>query len=289
MNTKPETLAPANQLIEQLIALAVKEDLGDGDHSSLACIPENQTSKAKLLVKQAGVLSGVEIAKRVAAYIDPNLKLDVKIHDGQPIQPGDIAFYIEGSARSILAAERLILNIMQRMSGIATQTQKLVALIHGTPAQLLDTRKTAPGMRILEKMAVVHGGGHNHRMGLYDMIMLKDNHIDYAGGIVPAIQKTHEYLKLTGKSLKIEIEARSISDVRQIVQHGGVHRIMLDNFSPEAIREALPLIGKQYETEASGGIREDNLREYAETGVQFISVGALTHQVKSLDLSLKAC
>jgi nicotinate-nucleotide pyrophosphorylase (carboxylating) len=289
LNTKPETLAPANQLIEQLIALAVKEDLGDGDHSSLACIPENQTSKAKLLVKQAGVLSGVEIAKRVAAYIDPNLKLDVKIHDGQPIQPGDIAFYIEGSARSILAAERLILNIMQRMSGIATQTQKLVALIHGTPAQLLDTRKTAPGMRILEKMAVVHGGGHNHRMGLYDMIMLKDNHIDYAGGIVPAIQKTHEYLKLTGKSLKIEIEARSISDVRQIVQHGGVHRIMLDNFSPEAIREALPLIGKQYETEASGGIREDNLREYAETGVQFISVGALTHQVKSLDLSLKAC
>ncbi len=289
MNTKPETLAAANHLIEQLIALAVKEDLGDGDHSSLACIPENQPSKAKLLVKQAGVLSGVEIAKRVAAYIDPNLKLDVKIHDGQPIQPGDIAFFIEGPARSILAAERLILNIMQRMSGIATQTQKLVALIHGTPAQLLDTRKTAPGMRILEKMAVVHGGGHNHRMGLYDMIMLKDNHIDYAGGIVPAIQKTHEYLKLTGKSLKIEIEARSLSDVEQIVNHGGVHRIMLDNFSPEAIREALPLIGKQYETEASGGIREDNLREYAETGVQFISVGALTHQVKSLDLSLKAC
>ncbi len=289
MNTKPEPLASANHLIEELIALSVKEDLGDGDHSSLACIPENQQSKAKLLVKEAGILSGVEIAQRVAAQIDPALRLDLKLHDGNPIQPGDIAFYIEGPARSILAAERLILNIMQRMSGIATQTQKWVELIRGTRAQLLDTRKTAPGMRILEKMAVVHGGAQNHRMGLYDMIMLKDNHIDYAGGIVPAIQKTHEYLKHTGKSLKIEIEARSLSDVEQIVNHGGVHRIMLDNFSPAAIREALPIIGNQYETEASGGIRENNLREYAETGVQFISVGALTHQVKSLDLSLKAC
>lgn len=289
MNTKPDQIDSPETLIRELIELAVKEDLGDGDHSSLACIDAHQQSRAKLLVKQDGILSGVEIAQEVARLIDPALHFDIHIHDGTAVRPGEVAFYIDGSARSILAAERLMLNIMQRMSGIATQTRSLVEIIRGTGAVLLDTRKTAPGMRILEKMAVQHGGGQNHRMGLYDMIMLKDNHVDYAGGIAQAIRKTQEYLQQTGKNLKIEIEARSLDEVKTIVAIGGVHRIMLDNFSPAAIREALPFIGKQYETEASGGIREDNLRAYAETGVNYISIGALTHQVKSLDLSLKAC
>lgn len=290
MNPKPETYTPFElELIDQLLSLALREDLGDGDHSSLACIPSNTPQKARLLVKEAGIISGIDIAQKVAAAVDPSLKMEVRIYDGTPIQPGDIAFYLEGPAVSILSAERLILNIMQRMSGIATHTHRLVKRIEGTHARLLDTRKTGPGMRVLEKRAVLHGGGFNHRMGLYDMIMIKDNHADYAGGVEHAIDRVHAYLKDLGKPLPIEVEARTLDEVQRICSKGGIQRIMLDNFSPNAIREALKIIQNRFETEASGGIREHNLREYAETGVDFISVGALTHQVQSLDLSLKAC
>ena len=274
--------------ISEIIKNALIEDIGDGDHSSLASIDKNASAKARLLVKEDGILAGIEIAKEVFNQVDPNLKLEILINDGASIKRGDIIFYVSGSAISILSAERTVLNFMQRMSGIATSTNKLVKLVEGTNCTILDTRKTTPGVRIIEKMAVRIGGGDNHRMGLYDMIMLKDNHIDYAGGIKNAIQKTKNYLNQTGKDLKIEIEARSINDVEQIIEVGGVYRIMLDNFTPELLSQAVKLINKRYETEASGNITHDNILEYAKTGVDFISSGALTHHIKSLDLSLKA-
>ncbi len=277
------------ELIDQLIRLALREDIGDGDHTSLACIPIEVQQKARLLVKEDGILSGVAIAQRVAELVDPHLIFELKIQDGAAIRKGDVAFYIEGSAQSILTSERLMLNIMQRMSGIATNTHRLVNLVKHTGVSLLDTRKTGPGMRVMEKLAVSHGGGKNHRMGLYDMIMIKDNHADYAGGVVQAIQNVKSYLQLNRLNLDIEVESRNLNEVQLILEEGGVHRIMFDNFSPELIRESLKITNNNVETEASGGINEQNLIEYAETGVQFISIGALTHQVKSLDLSLKAC
>lgn len=277
------------ELIDQLIRLALREDIGDGDHTSLACIPSEVQQKARLLVKDTGILSGVTIAQRVAEFVDPKLQFDLKISDGSAISPGDVAFYITGSARSILTAERLMLNILQRMSGIATNTNRLVSMVKHTGVTLLDTRKTGPGMRVMEKLAVFHGGARNHRMGLYDMVMIKDNHTDYAGGVVQAIRNVKSYLSEKNLNLDIEVESRNLEDVKLILQEGGVRRIMFDNFSPALIREALKITQNQVETEASGGINEQNLLEYAQTGVQFISIGALTHQVKSLDLSLKAC
>jgi nicotinate-nucleotide pyrophosphorylase (carboxylating) len=277
------------ELIDQLIRLALREDIGDGDHTSLACVQSDVMQKARLLVKEDGILSGVSIAQRVAEMIDKDLTFDIRLKDGATIQKGDVAFYIEGSARSILTAERLMLNIMQRMSGIATNTHRLVDLVKHTGVSLLDTRKTGPGMRVMEKLAVSHGGGKNHRMGLYDMVMIKDNHADYAGGVLQAIQNVKSYLKQNQLNLDIEVESRNLNEVQLILEEGGVTRIMFDNFSPDLIREALKITNNQVETEASGGINEQNLIEYAETGVQFISIGALTHQVKSLDLSLKAC
>ena len=277
------------QLIHSLILLALAEDIGSGDHTTLATVPPNSSQKAKLLVKQDGILCGLDIAKRIVQTVDSTLNFEQLMNEGDSMKPGDIAFYLEGNPASILTAERLILNSMQRMSGIATYTHKLVQLISGTSAVLIDTRKTSPGMRVLEKWAVHTGGGGNHRMGLYDMIMIKDNHIDFAGGITQAIDRVHAYMKEKNLHLSIEIEARSLADVKTIVAHGGVNRIMLDNFSPEQIIEALPFIPSQLETEASGGINESNLLSYAQTGINFISMGALTHQVRSLDLSLKAC
>lgn len=277
------------ELIDQLIRLALREDIGDGDHTSLACVQSDVMQKARLRVKEDGILSGVAIAQRVAELVDRDLKFDIKLNDGATIHKGDVAFYIEGSARSILTAERLMLNILQRMSGIATNTHRLVELVKHTGVSLLDTRKTGPGMRVMEKLAVSHGGGKNHRMGLYDMVMIKDNHADYAGGVVQAIQNVKSYLKQNQLNLYIEVESRNLNEVQLILEEGGVRRIMFDNFSPDLIREALKITNNQVETEASGGINEQNLIEYAETGVQFISIGALTHQVKSLDLSLKAC
>jgi nicotinate-nucleotide pyrophosphorylase (carboxylating) len=277
------------QLIQSLILLALAEDIGSGDHTTLATVPDNTTQKAKLLVKENGILCGLDIAKRIVKTVDSTLNFEQIMNEGDSMKSGDIAFYLEGNPASILTAERLILNSMQRMSGIATYTHKLVQSISGTSAVLIDTRKTSPGMRVLEKWAVHTGGGGNHRMGLYDMIMIKDNHIDFAGGIAQAIDRVHAYLKEKNLQLSIEIEARSLADVKTIVAHGAVNRIMLDNFSPAQISEALPFIPNIYETEASGGINESNLLSYAQTGVNFISMGALTHQVRSLDLSLKAC
>lgn len=278
-----------HELIDQLIRLALREDIGSGDHTSRACIPSEVQQKARLLVKDNGILSGVSIAKRVAEFVDTQLTFDVKINDGSPVSHGEVAFFVEGSARSILTAERLMLNILQRMSGIATHTNRLVQLVKHTGVELLDTRKTGPGMRVMEKLAVFHGGGKNHRMGLYDMVMIKDNHADYAGGVVQAIRNVKAYLADKNLNLNIEVESRNLEDVKLILEEGGIHRIMFDNFTPDRIREALKITQNQVETEASGGINEQNLLEYAETGVQFISIGALTHQVKSLDLSLKAC
>lgn len=277
------------ELIDQLIRLALREDIGDGDHTSLACVQADVMQKARLLVKENGILSGVTIAQRVAEMVDKDLTFDIRLNDGATIQKGDVAFYIEGSARSILTAERLMLNIMQRMSGIATNTHRLVDLVKHTGVSLLDTRKTGPGMRVMEKLAVSHGGGKNHRMGLYDMVMIKDNHADYAGGVVQAIRNVKSYLQLHHLNLDIEVESRNLNEVQLILAEGGVRRIMFDNFTPDLIREALKITKNEVETEASGGINEQNLIEYAETGVDFISIGALTHQVKSLDLSLKAC
>ncbi len=277
------------KLIEALILLSLAEDVGPGDYTTLATVPTNITQKAKLIVKEDGILCGVDIARRVMKAVDPEMTMEQLLKEGDSMQKGDIAFYITGKPGSILTAERLLLNCMQRMSGIATYTRKLVNLIQDTKATLIDTRKTSPGMRVLEKWAVHTGGGGNHRMGLYDMIMIKDNHIDFAGGITQAIDRVHAFLKEKNLSLQIEIEARSLEDVKTIVAHGGVNRIMLDNFNPSQIREALPVIPSSFEIEASGGINETNLRDYALTGVQFISMGALTHQVRSLDLSLKAC
>jgi nicotinate-nucleotide pyrophosphorylase (carboxylating) len=275
-------------MLEEIIDNALAEDIGEGDHSTMACVPENARGKARLLVKEPGILAGVELAEMIFKRFDPTLEIQVLIQDGTPVKPGDIAFTIEGSSRSILSTERLVLNFMQRMSGIATQTNRICQLIEGTSVRLLDTRKTTPGIRFLEKWAVRIGGGYNHRFALYDMIMLKDNHIDYAGGIRPAIERTHAYLKATGKNLKIEVEVRNVQELMEVLDCGGVDRIMLDNFTPDEIRNVLPLIPEQYETEASGGITESTIRSYAETGIQYISVGALTHSVKSLDLSLKA-
>ena len=275
--------------VNDLIELAIREDIGDGDHSSLACIPHDERGRMKLLVKQEGVLAGVEVAETVLRRLDPEAKFEKRLDDGARVKPGDIAFYVEGRLISLLQAERILLNIMQRMSGVATQTAVYVQELDGLKTQVIDTRKTTPGMRVLDKMAVRIGGGGNHRIGLFDMVILKDNHIDFAGGITPAIRKTQAYLKEKGKNIPIEVEVRSLDDIREVLSVGGVDRIMLDNFSPETTREAVALIGGRYETESSGGITLKNLREYAECGVEFISVGALTHQIKSLDLSLKAC
>ncbi len=274
--------------IELFIQGALAEDIGDGDHSSLACIPESSMGTAKLLVKESGILAGVEVAKSIAFCFDKSLVIDVFKKDGDSIKPGDIVFEISGSARSILTTERLILNCMQRMSGIATQTNSILKLIAGTKTTLLDTRKTTPGMRLLEKWAVKIGGGQNHRFGLFDMIMIKDNHVDFAGGIKQALEAVKKYQQSKNLNLKVELEVRNEKELFEALSIGGFDRIMLDNFSPELIKTVLPQIPDNIETEASGGITIETIRTYAETGVQFISVGALTHSVKSLDLSLKS-
>ena len=282
---KPEYIPFTNDLIE----LAIREDIGDGDHSSLACIPPDERGRMKLLVKQEGVLAGVEVAEMVLRRLDPDVAFDKRIEDGAHVRPGDVAFYVEGRVVSLLQAERILLNIMQRMSGVATQTARYVKELEGLKTRVLDTRKTTPGMRVLDKMAVKLGGGENHRMGLFDMVILKDNHIDFAGGITAAVEQTKAYLEAKGKRIPIEVEVRSLDDVREVPRLDGVDRIMLDNFTPELTREAVDLIAGRCEIESSGGITLDNLREYAACGVDYISVGALTHQIKSLDLSLKAC
>lgn len=274
--------------IDLIIANALREDIGDGDHSSLACIPESATGKAKLPVKDTGILAGVDFARQVFQVVDPGLVMDVQIPDGNPVREGDIAFYIAGSAQSILKAERLVLNGMQRMSAIATKTSEYVKLLEGTETKILDTRKTTPGIRALEKWAVRIGGGVNHRFALYDMVMLKDNHIDFAGGITRAIAKTKAYLKSRQKDLKIIVEARDLEEVSEILQAGGVFRILLDNFDLTQTREAVRLIGDRCQTESSGGITAKTLRSYAECGVTYVSSGALTHSVSNMDLSLKA-
>jgi nicotinate-nucleotide pyrophosphorylase (carboxylating) len=274
--------------LDLFIESAIREDVGDGDHTSLAIIPENITGTAKLIVKDEGVLAGVEVARMIFNKFDPNVVFTVFIPDGSAVKYGDIAFTVEAKVLTILQCERLVLNIMQRLSGIATQTKIYAEKLKGLKTKVLDTRKTTPGMRMLDKWAVKLGGGENHRIGLYDMILIKDNHIDFAGGIENAINSVKEYLHKKNKNLRIEVEARSIDDVRKIMELGGIHRIMLDNFNLEKTREAVKLIGGQYETESSGGITLETLRDYAECGVDYISVGALTHQIKSLDLSLKA-
>jgi len=277
-----------NSSLREFISFCMKEDIGDGDHSSLASIPEGTLGKARLLIKDKGILAGVRVATLVFSEADKSLETEIIINDGADVSPGDVAFFVIGSQQSILRAERLVLNIMQRMSGIATATRAYTSELKGLHTKILDTRKTSPGMRSLEKEAVRIGGGENHRMGLYDMIMLKDNHIDYAGGIKPAIIRTREYLRKTGRTLKIEIEARSLDDVRQIMELGGIDRIMLDNFTVEDTSLAVKIIGGRFETESSGGITITNIRAYAECGVDYISVGAITHHIKSLDMSLKA-
>ena len=274
--------------LDLIIANAVREDVGDGDHSSLSCIPASARGKAKLLVKDEGIIAGVAFAKQVFDYVDPNLTMEILREDGAQVKYGDIVFYVEGSSQSILKAERLVLNAMQRMSAIATKTQDFVSLLDGTETRILDTRKTTPGIRALEKWAVKIGGGENHRFALYDMIMLKDNHIDFAGGITKAIQKTQDYLEEKGKNLKIIVEARNLDEVDEILKSNGVYRILLDNFDYDETREAVKRIGDRCLTESSGGITEDTIRKYAECGVDFISSGALTHSVYNMDLSLKA-
>ncbi|MDD6853628.1 MAG: carboxylating nicotinate-nucleotide diphosphorylase [Prevotella sp.] len=278
-----------DELEDKLLELAFAEDIGDGDHTTLCCIPADAMGKSHLLVKEEGILAGVEMARKVFNKFDPTMKMDVMIHDGAHVKPGDIAFVVTGKVRSLLQTERLMLNIMQRMSGIATMTHRYVERVAGTRCHILDTRKTTPGMRILEKQAVKIGGGMNHRIGLFDMILLKDNHIDFAGGIVNAIRRCHEYLKAKGLDLKIEIEVRDFDELQQVLNEGGVDRIMLDNFTPADTRKAVAIINHRYEVESSGGITYDTIRDYAEQGVDFISVGALTHSVKGLDLSFKAC
>ena len=277
-----------NSHFDHFIENALKEDIGDGDHTSHACIPPGAIGKAQLLVKEEGILSGVLVSNRIFSLLDPGMKMDIFKQDGDAVKPPDVAFVVEGKILALLKAERLVLNIMQRMSGIATTTYRYVRRLDGLKTKLLDTRKTTPGMRLLEKAAVRAGGGENHRFGLYDMILIKDNHIDFSGGIEQAISRVGEYLKRTGKNLDIEIEARNLDDVRTILGIGGIKRIMLDNFGLPETREAVILIGERFETESSGGITYDNIRDYAECGVDYISVGALTHQIKSLDLSLKA-
>jgi len=277
------------ELIDRLIDLAFAEDIGDGDHTTLSCIPATAMGKSKLLIKEPGILAGIEIAKEVFRRFDPTMKVEVFINDGTAVKPGDVAMIVEGKIQSLLQTERLMLNIMQRMSGVATQTAVYADKIKDLHTKVLDTRKTTPGMRVLDKMAVKIGGGENHRMGLFDMILLKDNHIDFAGGIRPAIEGAKTYLKAKGKNIPIECEVRSLEDIDEVFAAGGVDRIMFDNFTPELTRQAVAKVAGRCETESSGGITLDTLREYAETGVDFISVGALTHQIKSLDMSLKAC
>jgi nicotinate-nucleotide pyrophosphorylase (carboxylating) len=272
----------------QFITSALAEDVGDGDHSTLASIPSGATCRARLLVKESGTLAGVELAKMIFTQVDSNMMVNLILHDGTSVKPGDIAFTVEGDARTILTCERLVLNCMQRMSAIATKTRHLTQLIEGTNSKILDTRKTTPNFRLLEKWAVLIGGGYNHRIGLYDMIMLKDNHVDFSGGITKAIERTKDYLRALKKDLKIEIETRNLSEVNEVLRTGGVDVIMLDNMSTKDMREAVQLINGRYKTEASGGITEENIRSIAMCGVDYISVGALTHHVKSLDLSLKA-
>lgn len=274
--------------IDEIISKALAEDIGDGDHTSLSTIPDDATGRAKLLVKQEGILSGMQIAAKVFEQVDKRLVMHPLLNDGDVIKPGDIAFTVEGPSASILKAERLMLNFMQRMSGIATNTSRYVERLKGLHTRILDTRKTTPLMREPEKMAVRHGGALNHRFGLFDMILIKDNHVDFAGGIAKAIHSANDYLKRTGRNLKIEIEVRNFDELQQVLDTGMVDRIMLDNFTPDALREAVGLIAGRYETEASGGITLETIRQYAETGVDFISVGALTHHITSLDLSLKA-
>ena len=275
-------------LVDQFIINSLIEDVGDGDHTSLATIPAGTKGKAKLIVKDEGILAGVELAGEIFRLVDTNLKLNILINDGAPIKPGDIAFEVEGDAQGLLKAERLVLNCMQRMSGIATETRRIVDIIKDTHAKVLDTRKTTPGMRYLEKWAVRIGGGVYHRFGLYDMILIKDNHVDYAGGIKEAIEKANSYLKEQNKNLAIEIEVRNLNELGMVLQTGGISRILLDNFNFQDLREAVKIIQGRYITEASGGITIKNVREYAGCGVDYISIGALTHSVKSLDLSLKA-
>lgn len=277
-----------NKEIELIIANAIREDVGDGDHSSLACIPATAKGKAKLLVKDEGIIAGIKFAKQVFAYVDADMKVETLIEDGSHVKYGDIAFYVEGASQSILKAERLVLNAMQRMSAIASKTKVFVDLLEGTETQILDTRKTTPGIRALEKWAVKIGGGTNHRFALYDMIMLKDNHIDFSGGVAEAIEKTKQYLKDTNRDLKIIVEARNLDEIKKILDCGGVYRILIDNFNYEDTRKAVSLIGNKCLTESSGGINEKTLRHYAECGVDYISSGALTHSVYNMDLSLKA-
>lgn len=280
--------AQFNTEIELIISNAIREDVGDGDHSSLSCIPESAQGKAKLLVKDEGIIAGVEFAKQVFSYVDPNMMVETLIEDGSRVSYGDIVFYVEGASQSILKAERLVLNAMQRMSAIATKTRRFVDLLEGTGTKILDTRKTTPGIRALEKWAVKIGGGENHRFALYDMIMLKDNHIDFAGGITKAIDKTKHYLKETNRDLKIIVEARDLDEIKTILQSDGVYRILIDNFNYEDTKTAVKLIGNKCLTESSGGINEKTVREYALCGVDYISSGALTHSVYNMDLSLKA-
>ena len=277
------------ELETRLIDLSFAEDIGDGDHTTLCCIPEDAMGKSRLLIKEDGVLAGVEVAKKVFARFDPEMQVEVLMGDGAVVKKGDVAMIVTGRVRSLLQTERLMLNIMQRMSGIATMTHKYVERLEGTKTRVLDTRKTTPGMRMLEKQAVKIGGGVNHRIGLFDMILLKDNHVDFSGGIANAINRCHVYLKEKGLDLKIEIEVRNFDELKQVMDCGGVDRIMLDNFTVENTRKAVEMIAGRYETESSGGITFDTLRDYAECGVDYISVGALTHSVKGLDMSFKAC
>ena len=275
--------------VESLIDLAIREDIGDGDHTSLASIPADARGRMKLLVKEPGIIAGVEVAEMVFRRLDPAARLEILIPDGTPVKIGDIVFYVEGRVRTLLQSERIILNIMQRMTGVATETARYVAKVEGTGCRILDTRKTTPGSRVLDKMAVKLGGGENHRMGLFDMILLKDNHIDFAGGIIPAIEGVRRYMAERGLDLPIEVEVRTLEDIDLVFEAGGkIDRIMLDNFDLEMTRRAVAKIDGRIEIESSGGIRYETLRDYAETGVDYISVGALTHQIKSVDLSLKA-
>lgn len=277
-----------DELIDDLLTLSFAEDVGDGDHTTLSTIPADAMGRSRLIIKEDGVLSGVEVAEKVLHRVDPSIRMNVMIKDGENVKKGDIAFTAEGPVRSLLIAERTMLNIMQRMSGVATMTRRYQDALKGLKTKVLDTRKTTPGMRMLEKEAVKAGGGTNHRIGLFDMILIKDNHIDFAGGIEKAIDRANEYCRTNKKDLKIEVEVRSLDDIQRVLKHGGVDRIMFDNFTPELTKEAVKLVDGRYETESSGGITIENLREYGEAGVDFISVGALTHSVKGLDMSFKA-
>lgn len=275
-------------ILRPFVEASLREDIGDGDHTSLATIPVNKQAKASLLIKEEGILAGVEVAKEVFRMVDPDLEVRVHLLDGSAVKKGDIAFEVSGSARSILRAERLVLNIMQRMSGIATQTRRVQDLLQGTKTKVLDTRKTTPGMRYLEKIAVKIGGGENHRFGLYDMILIKDNHVDYAGGIIPALQSARKYLAEKHLQIPVEIEVRTFQELNEVLEFGQIDRILLDNFDLDGLKKAVEIVGGKYITEASGGITLDNVRQVADCGVDFVSMGALTHSVKSLDMSLKA-